>query len=164
VNEVTPQTLDLLRVERRYGVATVGQVLVAVWEDESIPTMAMFEDLLELIRKLRRESLARELITLCIVAERAVVPEPALRRIGAQGFLLSDLFVVVHEGSGFRATMVRALFTTGVLAMSAKANLQITADVDEASALIARCACSAPVKASVLASNVRELRERMRAA
>ncbi len=155
------ENLNVLRLQHRYGVATVGQVLVAVWEDESVPTMAMFQDLLEVVQGLRRSTLARELITLSIVAERAGVPEPALRKVAAEGVLLSDLFVVVHEGSGFRAALVRAIVSTGILTIRFDANVQIAASVREAAALVARCAVSQRVDASVLDACVHELRKRM---
>lgn len=157
------EKLEVLRLERRYGVASLGQVLVAVWEDESIPTLPMFRDLVTLMSTLRGGELARELITLCVVAERAEVPAPSLRRVAVEGLLLSDLFVVVHEGSGFRAAMVRAMFTTGTLSVRSKTNVQITADITQASTLVARCACSRPVDAALLASSVQALRLRMRA-
>ena len=155
------ENLNVLRLQHRYGVATVGQVLLAVWEDESVPTMAMFQDLLEVVQGLRRTTLARELITLSIVAERAGVPEPALRKVAAEGVLLSDLFVVVHEGSGFRAALVRAIVSTGILTIRFDANVQIAASVREAAALVARCAVSQRVDASALDACVHELRNRM---
>lgn len=158
---VSLESLNVLRLQHRYGVATVGQVLVAVWEDESVPTMAMFQDLLEVVQGLRRTTLARELITLSIVAERAGVPEPELRKVAVEGVLLSDLFVVVHEGGGIRAAMVRAIVSTGILAIRFDANVQVAASVHEAAALVARCAVSQRVDAGVLDACVHELRKRM---
>ena len=158
---VSPANLGVVHLQHRYGVAIVGQVVIAVWEDESVPTLEMFRELVDTVQRLRRGPLQNELIILCIVAERAGVPEPALRKIGAEGLLLSDLFVVVHEGGGFRAALVRAIFSTGALTMRARSNLQITANVAEAAALIARCAVSRRVDASVLDACVRELRSLM---
>jgi len=158
---VSLESLNVVRLQHRFGVATVGQVVIAVWEDESVPTMAMFRELLGIVQHLRQGAMQTELIMLSVVAERAGVPAPALRKVSAEGLLLSDLFVVVHEGGSIRAALVRALCLTSVLTMTTKGNLQISASVSEAAALVSRCAVSKQVHAGVLDACVRELRNRM---
>ena len=66
---------------------------------------------MEEIRKLRRSTHTKELHYVDVVTEHASMPGAKTRQIAAALPTLTGSFTGVHEGEGFRASVVRAVVT-----------------------------------------------------
>ena len=86
-------------------------------------------------KRLRRTTHAKELRYVYVVLENAVMPGPKTRDIATAISGLTDTVVGVHEGEGFRASMVRAVVTG--IGMVTGTSPEIVKNSAEAAALLA---------------------------
>ena len=101
--------LEVSFVDSSAGLGVYGPVVIAVIAGADRTENA--ERTVQEIRKLRRTTHAKELHYLYIVIDQAQMPSAKTRQVAAALPTLVDTVVGVHEGEGFRASVVRAVVT-----------------------------------------------------
>ena len=101
--------LEVLFVTPGAALGVFGLVIIAIISGQDRPEDA--ERAVEEIRKLRRSTHTKELHYVYVVTEHASMPGAKTRQIAAALPTLTGSFTGVHEGEGFRASVVRAVVT-----------------------------------------------------
>ena len=125
--------LEVLFTNPEAAVGLFGPVFIAVIAGADRPENA--ERAVKEMRRLRRTTHAKELRYIYVVLDNAVMPGPKTREIATAIPTLTDGVVGVHEGEGFRASMVRAVVTG--IGMVTGSSPEIVKSAAEAAVLVA---------------------------
>lgn len=125
--------LEVLFTNASAAVGLYGPVFIAVIAGDDRPENA--ERAVQEMKRLRRTTHAKELRYIYVVLENAVMPGPKTREIATAIPTLTDTVVGVHEGEGFRASVVRAVVTG--IGMVTGTSPEIVKSAGEAAALMA---------------------------
>lgn len=128
---------EIVFAERGAALATRGPLVIVVTDGPDAFAPDLAQRAVDAIRELRRTSHKDRLVYVYLAGERSGMPSAEAREITATMSSLIDQVVGVHEGSGFRASAIRAVVTG--LTMIARGNVkpEIVATTTEAGALLA---------------------------
>ncbi len=93
------------------GLGTYGDLVIATTEGPGSFHPGTTQRVVDEVLKLRRTSHRDRLIYVYVAGEESGMPDQESRRIAAQLQGHVDTVVGVHEGAGFRASVVRAIVT-----------------------------------------------------
>lgn len=153
---------ELVALSNMHAIATWQNVLVQLWEGplSSTTQAAEFRRVIATLKRMK--SRTREpVLVFTVVSVHTTMPDAASRAIAAEMPAWFDYYVGVHEGTGFRASMVRAVVAGMALAARVKARYDVTEDLASGARLLA--ARSSGVTAPDLLAVVADLRQRVAA-
>jgi hypothetical protein len=113
----------------RHAVITTGDALVQLWERDA-PASA-FRAIQEHLVARAEASPGRPLWMLAVSGERSAMPDGEARRISATFPDHFTAFVLVIEGTGFRASAGRAVMTSMALMARRRSTPHVVANVTE---------------------------------
>lgn len=125
--------LEVLFTNASAAVGLYGPVFIAVIAGADRPDNA--ERAVQELKRLRRTSHARELRYVYVVTHDSDMPSARTRELAIAIPSVTDSVLGVHEGEGFRASMVRAVVTG--IGMATGSNPDIVKTTAEAAALLA---------------------------
>ncbi len=102
--------IEMVVTAKTHAVFAVDDVLVQLWEHETA-TLAMAAVLGRCVRW-KLEDPTRPLWMISIVGGRATMPDGKARQIAAELPQYFNTFVMVADGTGFRAAVVRSVLTS----------------------------------------------------
>lgn len=141
-----------------YGVVCVGDVLVQLWETES-PTPA-FRTILSWCQA-RKERTDAPLWMITVVGENSTMPDAEARRVAAQFPMHFKEFVMVAEGTGFRASVVRSVLAGMAMLSPRRASTHVTSTLSEGVQLLGTLSEGA-IHATTLHGTLGETRAELR--
>ena len=141
-----------------YAVVCVGDVLAQLWETES-PTPA-FQSILSWCEA-RKARTSAPLWMITVVGETASMPDADARKIAAKFPSFFTQFVMVTEGAGFRASVVRSVLAGMAMLSSRRTAPHIVATLSEGAQLIGTLSNGA-VNATALHGQLGEIRSELR--
>lgn len=151
--------LRILTAGPAFAVARNDHVLVQIWEathDGSSPHRAPFlvieRELRDMKQRLRGE---RPLLVLSVVSEDAPMPDAESRAVASRFAQFFDYYVGVHEGTGFRASLVRSVVAGMALAARVKARYEVSGDLVKGCAALAAHSGGAVDPAELLSAVIR---------
>jgi hypothetical protein len=119
------------------ALGTLGPLVIAVTDGpQAFAPDTLTRSMAELSR-LRRTSHKDRFVYVYLAGERSQVPDQAAREKAAPITELFDECVGIHEGSGFRGSLVRAVVTSIGLLTPRRVRPTIVATIAEASATLA---------------------------
>jgi hypothetical protein len=144
-----------------HGVVVIGDVLVQLWELAS-PTEA-FRSILSWceLRKERQPSAPLWMIT--IVGESSTMPDAEARNIAAEFPRFFTEFVMVVEGSGFRASVVRSVLAGMSMLAPRRTAPHIVDGISHGSLLLASLSQGA-INPNALGTDIGQIRQALRSA
>lgn len=116
-----------------HGVVCIGDVLAQLWETES-PTPA-FRSILSWCEA-RQARTSAPLWMITVVGETSTMPDGEARKIAAEFPRYFTEFVMVVEGSGFRASVVRSVLAGMAMLAPRRATPHITSTLSEGAQLL----------------------------
>jgi hypothetical protein len=130
---------ELVSVGSGFAIGRVENLVVGLFDDVRDPRVyrTEFTRILELLVKIKPELPAGvPLIVVAIVSERTAMPEGDARAVASRFAEHFDYYVGIHEGTGFRASIVRSVLSGMSLAARRKAKYDIVSDVPRGAELV----------------------------
>lgn len=154
---------EVLSLSGAHAVVTWNNVLIQIWEAHVDPDLQAqeFRRVLSALKRMKSAGVS-PLLVLAVVSVQTDMPDSTSRAIATEFPEYFDLYVGVHEGTGFRASLVRAVVAGMALAARVKARYEVTEDVTSGARLLAQRS-GGTVKAEDLVAVVSDLRERIAA-
>jgi hypothetical protein len=131
---MTPSVTSILVQQDGTAVGVLGPLVIATTEGPRSFRPDTTRRAVDQIARLRRTTHQAKLIYVYVAAEGANVPDQESRRIAAEITALVDEAVGIHEGEGFRASVVRAIVTSISLLQSRRASIMRHSVVESAEA------------------------------
>lgn len=157
--------MEIVSLASTHAVAVWRNVLIQIWERPLDP-LDQAREFRRVLRTFERQaalkSPARPLLALTVVSETTTMPDAESRRIATDFASYFDYYVGAHEGTGFRASLVRAVVAGMALAARVKPRYDVCSDARHGAALIASRS-SGTVFADELYAVITELRARIAA-
>lgn len=113
------------------AVGVFGPLVIAVTDGPESFRPEYARRVLEEVSRLRRTTHADRLIYLYVAGERSSLPEPEVRDTVAQVAEHFDACVGVHEGSGFKASAVRAVIAGITMLSRSRVRPEIVATIEQ---------------------------------
>jgi hypothetical protein len=113
-----------------------GQLVIAVIDAQRPFSAAAARWAVDEIARMRRTTHKRELVYTYVMGADAEVPGPDARQVLSELPEHIDAAIGMHEGTGFRASMVRAVVTGIAMASRARVHPEIVATIPAAAARI----------------------------
>lgn len=130
---------ELVTVGSGYAVGRLSNLVIGIFDDVRDPRVyrSEFTRILRLIEQLKPSlEPGVPLIVVAVVSERTAMPEPEARAVAARFAEHFDYYVGVHEGTGFRASLVRSVIAGMAIAARQKARYDVAPDVFRGAELI----------------------------
>lgn len=135
-----------------------GPLVIAVTDGPEAFRPEYAQRVLDEVGRLRRTTHAERLVYLYVAGERAGIPGTEVRDKLAKVGELMDACVGVHEGTGFRASAIRAVIAGITMLSRTRVRPQIVASIDEAAAQVTATHSDLGGRMAVLEA-IREVRE-----
>jgi hypothetical protein len=113
-----------------------GPLVIAVIDAQRAFSAAAARRAVDEIARMRRTTHKRELVYTYVMGADAEVPGPEARQVLSELPDHMDAAIGVHEGSGFRASVVRAVVTGIAMAARGRLHPEIVATIPDAAARI----------------------------
>lgn len=152
--------MEAIWVEPGHAVGVVGATLVQIWETAG-PDAARMQRILELLRQ-RRATLSAS-YSIAVVSVASPMPDAEARKVAAAFPEYFDFYVGVHEGTSFRAAMVRAVLVGMAMLGRVRARYEVCSTVEEGVRELATQSRGAVLETELL-RGIDELRAQSRAA
>lgn len=131
---------EIVSLARTHAVAVWRNVVIQIWEEPLAPADQL-RGFLETRRAFQTLEPStgpdRPLLAITIVSERTSMPDSESRAIAASFSTYFDYYVGVHEGTGFRASLVRAVVAGMSLMAKDRAAHDICGSLSQGAALLA---------------------------
>jgi len=125
-----PADIEMVVTAQTHAVFVVDDVLVQLWEYES-PTLAMAAVLGRCVRW-KLEDKDRPMWMMSVVGGRSSMPDGKARQIASEFPGYFDRFVMVADGTGFRAAVIRSVLTNMQLLSKVSASTpEVVGSVDD---------------------------------
>ncbi len=111
-----------------------GPLVIAVTDGPESFRPEYVQRVLNEVSRLRRTTHANKLVYLYVAGERSTLPGADVRETAAKVADLFDACIGVHEGTGFRASALRAVIVGFTMLSRARVRPEIVATVDAAAA------------------------------
>ncbi|MFO0683847.1 MAG: hypothetical protein U0234_17450 [Sandaracinus sp.] len=129
--------VEVLLVQPGASLGTFGSLVIAVTDGPSALEASSVRVAVDTVARLRRTSHAQRLIYVYVVGERSGLPSDETRAITAELAGLVDAVVGVHEGQGFRASVVRGIVVGISMLSRSRMRPEVVSTVAEAAAKLA---------------------------
>jgi hypothetical protein len=120
-----------------FAVATWGNVMIQIWENGPAPSAETQRAMARILAEQKRARPDGNVLVLAVVAEHAGIPEGESRRAAAELPEHFDFFVAVHEGTGFRGSVIRAVLGSMAMLSRVRARWDVRPTITEGAALLA---------------------------
>lgn len=157
--------IEIVSIADTHVVGVWRNVVIQIWEHpiESLVQRRAFQKTGEAFRTLRAKlGPSALLLAITVVSAHTNMPDAESRKIAAEFSSWFDYYVGVHEGTGFRASLVRTVVAGMALVAPKRAAHDICSDVRHGAAILAGRAGGTLTSADVVAA-ISELRARVAA-
>lgn len=123
---------ELVTVGSGFAVGRLSNLVIGIFDDVRDPRVYQteFTRILRMIEQIKpRLERGVPLIVVAVISERTAMPESEARAVATRFADHFDHYVGVHEGTGFRASLVRSVVAGMAIAARQKAKYDVASDV-----------------------------------